>query len=380
MNIINPCLLIVFFLFFFRECLAIQKEKKYLSQPELESPLDIIPYVIENVDYIFCIDGGSSKTELQILDKFGNILPLYYALNSESIFIAYGGPSNINEVGEESVITVLTNLFDHLMIGPTRIPLNEVIASSAIVAGIAGLGSIVNREKMDAILQNFNFESSKQALFSDASLTLALIKEEGAILIVGTGCICMSKLSNGIIKRAGGFGFPTQDSCGGLFYGKEAINYAIQDEAGYGDSTSLTNAIRLFFTDDTETNIIALFRSKNLGSKDIASITPLVFDHAYNYQDPLALNIINESIDYLSRIITYCIKDTVNSSFKIFLIGGVFRNQYFNDFIKSISEKLALQSIAIDIQWVNLSHEKIFPRIIQTIIKEKECSVKNNNK
>lgn len=164
MNIINPCLLIVFFLFFFRECLAIQKEKKYLSQPELESPLDIIPYVIENVDYIFCIDGGSSKTELQILDKFGNILPLYYALNSESIFIAYGGPSNINEVGEESVITVLTNLFDHLMIGPTRIPLNEVIASSAIVAGIAGLGSIVNREKMDAILQNFNFESSKQAL------------------------------------------------------------------------------------------------------------------------------------------------------------------------------------------------------------------------
>lgn len=372
---IKPCLLILFSLFLStQKCLATQKEKTYLSQPELERPLDIIPSVIENVNYIFCIDGGGSKTELQILDKFGNILPLYYTLHSEPTFIAYEGASNINIVGEEGVTTVFTNLFDHLMIGPSMIPLNEIAANSAIIAGMAGLGSIENREKMHAILQNFNFESYNQALFSDASLTLALVKEEGAILIVGTGCICMSKLSDGTIKRSAGFGFPTQDACGGFFYGKEAFNYAIQEEAGYGDSTLLTNAIRMFFAADSETSIISLFRSKYLESKDIASITPLVFDYAYNYQDPLALSIINESIDYLSRIIAYCIKDTIHPSFKIFLIGGVFRDQYSENFIKSISEKLALQLIIIDIQWVNLSNEKIFPRIIQQIIKEKELN------
>lgn len=357
-----------------------EPNKKYISQVELERPLDILPSVIEGVDYIFCIDGGGSKTEFQVLDKFGNIQPLFYGESLEPVFVAYQGSSNINSVGENAVMHVFMNLFNNLRIGPSMLKLNEVIPNSAIVAGIAGLGSSENKNKMSSILREFNFEPCRQALFSDASLTLLLVKEEGAILISGTGCICMSRMSNGMTRRAGGFGFPTEDLCGGFYYGKKAFNYAIQWEAGYGDFTSLGPVVRDFFSIDDESSIITFFRSKPDMTMKVASLAPLVFEHAYDYNDSIAMAIVNDSVNYLSQIISYCIENATSFPFKVFLVGGVFRDKHIDKLVNSIEEQLSNSLPAINIEWVNMSNQKIFPLIIQNFLNDRStCEIPESN-
>ncbi len=74
------------------------------------SPSQSLNNVLEDTSYIICIDGGGSKTELQIVDTLGKKVNLAKAGNFCQMIRV--GTSNINTIGNHGFEIVIKDLFD----------------------------------------------------------------------------------------------------------------------------------------------------------------------------------------------------------------------------------------------------------------------------
>ncbi len=155
---------------------------------------------------------------------------------------------------------------------------------------LAGLAS--NLDKASAIqdaFTSYGFQNSSIALSSDVDLAKQLIKEEGegAILISGTGSICLAKYPRGE-RRIGGHGYALGDEGSGFYIGKLALQAACEEEL---KPFALTNSICGLFSVVPASKVKTLFYSGVLKPSDIVKICPLVFKNDF-------IGLINTKVGY----------------------------------------------------------------------------------
>ncbi|WP_010299369.1 N-acetylglucosamine kinase [Candidatus Odyssella thessalonicensis] len=333
-----------------------------LLAAHLISPLSLmaadpsLKEAINGADYIFCIDGGGSKTSLQVINPKLEVLDMEQ--EGKVIPILLAGPTNINIVGVEETKNSLARLLNGLKIGREKQEISEIKDRAAIVCGLAGLAS--NLDKASVIRDvfiSFGFQGSRIALSSDIDLAKQLIieGEEGAILISGTGSICFSKSLRGE-KRVGGYGYALGDEGSGFYIGKLALQAAFKEEFEKEKLFTLTSSICALFKVASVSQVIKLFYSNALKPSDIAKVCPLVFEAAYKQNDKHCLKIIDKSATELAKLVKRATKGATLLNFQVYLQGGVFKNENANNFIKCISTKVGQEH---GLEFINISQDNI---------------------
>lgn len=342
---------------------SVQSQESLRASAKPPTDLEQVMSLCADSDYVITIDGGGSKTLLQVIaTKDMSVAELDIDGNVTKEIIV--GPTNINIVGFDEARKNLEQLILALSkarVGPNKLELAKGQRKSA-VCGLAGILS--NVDKRAAIITMFELIGIKDHqiyLGGDVDLAKLLIGEVGAILISGTGSICFSK-SAGVEKRIGGYGWALGDEGSGFYIGKLALQAALDDEFQH-DATPfvLTDKLCELLNIASINEAIKLFYNGTIKPPVIAKITPFVFEAAFKHNDPKCKAIIEQAASELAKHITRAVDGSSKPSFPIYLIGGIFKNENAPAFIEMIREQVPY---APGLEFVNIAEENIAMRVI----------------
>ncbi|WP_045235283.1 hypothetical protein, partial [Deinococcus pimensis] len=139
-------------------------------------------------------------------------------------------------------------------------------------AGIAGLATPADEAALASVPHPF----ARLVAQGDASLTLgaAFGGGPGVLLIVGTGCVALSRGQDGVVRRRMGWGFPLEQG-GGSDLGLGAVRLGLSDWED-GRDTPLARPLREEFA--TPRALMEWARGR--GGGDYARFAGLLFDAA----------------------------------------------------------------------------------------------------
>ena len=261
--------------------------------------------------YIIGIDGGGTKTVGILTTETG-----------QHIAEAQAGPANYHVVGETQTQAVLDSVVEELCekAGISR--------SSPIrfCLGMAGLGRAADRKVIGQICDGLGIHAFsngvRRILTHDAHIALVggTAKQEGVIIISGTGAIVYGINADGKEARASGWGYLLGDEGSGYDIAIRGLRAVVRAADGRDDPTELTNRI-LTKLELNEPN--ALIRWVHAANRDaIAQLAEMVFDTAMT-ADSVAERIVEDAADEL-----VCAADSVIGQlefagpFDVVLSGG----------------------------------------------------------
>lgn len=272
--------------------------------------------MINNSDYtIIGIDGGGTHTRGVLFQK-GKI-----------IAEAEAGTSRIHTVGVgESCDRTLNIIID--LCKKAEIDTSEV---DATVVGLAGVW--LEEEKMRAanllrtLARSNRVIINDLAVVSDAEIAFegALGKDDGIIVIVGTGSIGLARVGKTHFHRCGGWGIELDDEGSGAWIGKEALTAIARELDGRGKPTKMTQAFAKKVKSVDLKNPRTIVKSYADGSFVYSELSPIVMDLAEN-GDELALNIINRAAEHLTELPITLSKHFKSKKIKVALMGGIIHN------------------------------------------------------
>ncbi len=332
-----------------------------MSAAVSSSPTESLNY--ENLT--LCIDGGGSKTVLQIIDREGRILSLFKdSIESEEI---RAGASNINSIGAAGVKSTLAALFKDVHVGSEEIELCKLVGKCQVVAGMAGVGLPQNRETVAALFEEWGVRRENLRLMTDADLGLELVNGHGAILIAGTGSICLGT-KDGLTLRVGGLGPVLGDEGSGYQVGLQAVKAVLAEEYGWGEKTTLTAALREYFGVPELKILIREVNLREMPAARIAGLAPIVFAHAKE-KDRSALAIVQKTSEEIKQLLATMLKVSGLANCQIHLWGGLFKSQYADAFIEKMEEELSLRARNIEI--INQSRQNPALLFARLLLREK---------
>lgn len=274
--------------------------------------------------YIIGIDGGGTET---------NGLLTY--LNGDIVASANSGPSNYHVVGVEQTHHVLKDIIAELTSHVGSMDDNSI----RYCIGMAGLGREDDREVIGEICDNIGIPTNR-LLTHDAYIALVggIGKQEGIIVISGTGSIVFGIDSYGKEVRAGGWGFLLGDEGSGYDMAIKGLQSVARAADKRQPPTKLTQLLlkKLNLNDPTQ-----LIKWTHAASRDeIAKLSEIVFQ-CQNRGDYAANSIIDDAADELTYDVDAVInQSTYTDNIDIVLSGGNLLHQpIFVQKLKSRIEK-----------------------------------------
>lgn len=268
-------------------------------------------------DLTVCIDGGGSKTWVQVIDRYNECIMM--ECNGTTGDSVVFGSSNITTIQETGLWALLNSMVSCIFIDGQ--PLLNLVPRCQVVAGMAGVS--LHMDKVISIFENIGF--SKLVLMTDGDMALQVLKDKGVILISGTGSICRGKKGDQE-ARAGGYGPIYGDKGSGYWLGKEALALGIEEEYGEVITTSLLPTLKAHFNVESLKPFIPKTSSGQFSIAEIAGASPLVFSLAESGNqkaDNLVQTAKRDLIELVSRVVTQ-----LNlSDCEIHLWGGTFKNR-----------------------------------------------------
>ncbi len=289
------------------------------------------------MSYTICIDGGGSKTLMQVLDSSGQVL----SFDPKQKSTEFVGPSsNINSVGADGVRSALQFLFKDS-------PIEALIPRCRIVAGMAGVGIPQNKAQVRELFKEWGVQDENLYVMSDIDTALAIVEGDGVALICGTGSIAKGKKGERVF-RAGGLG-PILGDEGSAHKIGLALIQAITAEEYRVDTdkerifdpevASLKAVIKncdvpAFQVDEIRTLIPRL---KEIPPAEFALLSPIVFEEAHR-ENRQAIRIVKEAAIALNHILKDLEEQGDLKEYALDLHGGVFKGPYADLFIRQIRE------------------------------------------
>lgn len=232
------------------------------------------------MNYIIGIDGGGTKTALNLADLEGNLI-----LSKE------GGACNINSMGQSAVQEMLAELIDSSLV-EGNIALDQV---KVICIGTAGVDRPADKKIVEDIIRSTGFKG-KLIVANDAEPALygGVGSGEGVMLISGTGSICFGRNEFGESKRAGGWGHLIGDEGSGYYIGINAINRIVKAYDGIEEETLMSPLVLDYLKLESAEGLIDYVYRSGAGKSEIAALARLV-DEAYKQGDAAAEEILLKS-------------------------------------------------------------------------------------
>ncbi|MGX7108875.1 N-acetylglucosamine kinase [Facklamia miroungae] len=159
--------------------------------------------------YFICVDGGGTKTQFALYSNWGT-----------QIDVKTLPTCHILQTTEEKAIKILQQGIFLLLKG------REINESDLVLSlGLGGYGSSNNRGKIEKIVQLVTQNRYPYFLTNDAEIALlgAHNGQRGAILIAGTGSICLFFDGEHTI-RSGGWGYLFGDEGSAFWIGQKMLN------------------------------------------------------------------------------------------------------------------------------------------------------------
>ena len=262
--------------------------------------------------YCIGVDGGGTKTLTYLGDMAGNIL-------DSCVF----GPSNYYSSGLENTKNVFSSIVNYYCH-------NHQFNTSDlgfISLGLAG----VDREMDKTVIRDIFVELNIYCdilVYNDARTALvgALGKDEGVIVVSGTGSIATG-IRNGQLVRSGGWGHILADEGSGYDIGMKALKTIMKSYDGRLSYTAMTEkAIGLLKLDGVE-DIIGFVHDPDTDKKKIAEIATVAIQGAKE-KDMLAMAILDESVEALIELAKAVIQKLYSQDepFELTYIGGIITN------------------------------------------------------
>lgn len=161
-----------------------------------------------NIDYIFTVDGGGSKT-----------MGVLYSPQGREIATRKTGPTNLLRGAKAAGLTVNQLWQDVCKIA--NLSPQDIATNTHLVAGLAGAQLTNDRLRFESEIPSFG----RQSLCSDGYLSLigATNGKPGSLIVVGTGVVGHRLNPDGKSIELSGWGFPLGDVGGGAWLGWRSI-------------------------------------------------------------------------------------------------------------------------------------------------------------
>lgn len=259
-------------------------------------------------EFYLGIDSGGTKTRARV-----RTLPENRKLEYEA------GPSNLCSTEPGEIEKHFSELY--LMI---KRELGENIKCLGIGLGAAGMSNPETPEKMRVCLNHAGFSDTPVYMVSDAEMALfgAVGSEAGAIVISGTGSVCLGKNSLGKMYQTGGWGHLLGDEGSGYAIGRDILCAVLKQLDGRGGKTVLTGLAGREKKLCCIADIIRYAYGEGNSKKKIAAVAPLLVP-AIEEGDKIAEEIARKASGDLFQMTEIVIKRLELSGSRIVFAGGI---------------------------------------------------------
>lgn len=249
--------------------------------------------------YVIGIDGGGTSSTLRILDEQGTELGS-----------GVGGPTNMSAQPVEEV----RNTLDNLIIGSIEHAGLSIGECNALCIGTAGAGRAYQSTILKGIIKDIGIKKNVIVRNdADIALVAGAGKEEGIIVIAGTGSIAYGSTLEGKSYRTGGWGHIVGDEGSAYYIGARALTEALRSYDGRRESTLLLPMLMDAINVDDVDYMIKYIYDDGFSKTKIAKLAKVV-DEAYKKGDQTAKEILSDG------------------SYELFLLAdAVVRKLGFND-------------------------------------------------
>lgn len=214
------------------------------------------------MNYVCGWDGGGTKTRVYCRADDAAVL-------ADLTF----GPLNLNGARREVVMQTVRGGLECMSALS-----GGLSACRALVIGMAGASNAEAVTFVRAALREGGYNGPLR-ITGDHEIALAgAIKGVGAVLIAGTGGICLGRDARGKLYRTGGYGYLIDDCGSGYAIGRDILSAIVRAEDGRGPHTCFTKLIYDRLNVDGISSMIAWLYSAATGKRDIAALAPLLSD------------------------------------------------------------------------------------------------------
>ena len=259
--------------------------------------------------FLLGVDGGATKTLAAVLD-----------LETQTLHLAHGGPSNQDAVGARAAVQAVLGAADEAI---ERAGIAQDGLGAAVLA-IAGTDT-------DAVARHMRSARADDWIVVNdvvGAWATATGAGPGVAAISGTGSNVFGVGANGRPWRAGGWGHLLGDQGSGYWLGVESIKAALADRDASGPETALSNAAPTFFDVPSVEDLAARVYSKPLTKGELAAFATETARLAER-GDAVARELYERAARELGRQITAVIRQTgltgESAPFPVGLIGSAFK-------------------------------------------------------
>jgi N-acetylglucosamine kinase len=259
------------------------------------------------------IDGGGTHTKFVLYDEDKGIIE----------FKEIGASTNYHSVGIEKTKKVFLD------------GISSVGKSGFDIIG-AGLSSVDTEKDLEVMKNIFKEIGVENIIISNDGMAALWGATEGVgiLMVAGTGSIVIGRNHDGVIARAGGWGYIFEEYCGGFWLVKQATMAILDHRDRVGSFTKLEMDLLKYFDLKTAEEIIGLYYPVTDVSK-ISSGAKIVLDDAQN-GDRIATSIVNKGITGAMKLIkSVKLQCRLKDNFTFSYTGGIFSSKYFFEEFKT---------------------------------------------
>ncbi|MBR3928786.1 MAG: hypothetical protein IKJ65_07280 [Clostridia bacterium] len=268
--------------------------------------------------YYIGADGGGTRTTAVLMTEKGEIIK-----------VLRGKGLNYHAIGMEKAQKHLKELIDEITLGL------EDKSDIKIGVGMSALDDLPTEKQLCDFAGSL-FHKESLFLHSDAYMALmaATLGQSGALVICGTGS--MAVYADETLKQtpAGGWGYLLGDYGSSYQLAIDGIKAAIRAFEDTGAKTALTDAMTARFSLTYPRQLIDYVYAPSTAPSDIAKFAIDVLNTA-RAGDPVAMDIVKEHFDILSRIVDSVTKHSLPDT--VWLFGGVFEH---NEWVVSLFQEM----------------------------------------
>lgn len=232
--------------------------------------------------YVAGWDGGGSKTDLVCLDLNGHLLA------RESF-----GPLNPNGAVLSEVKETIRSALGMM----AKLP-GGLSACRYMTVGSAGVSNPNVKEILSHLIRSSGYPGPLSIVGDHEILLYGAVGEEGAVLIAGTGSICIGKKAGGETRRAGGLGYLLGDEGSGYWIGLQILRIVTRALDGRAAATLLTELLIDTLGCNNLQEILSQVYGGKIDKPQIASLSSLLMV-ALQKNDATALEISRAATEEL---------------------------------------------------------------------------------